>query len=127
MNTIKKFKALVVDDDSINRAINMKFLGRNGFEIIKIAKNGQEAVEYFHAGDKFDLVVMDMEMPIMDGIQATKEIRAMGVKSLIIGMSASSSQAKIQEFVSAGLDDFYAKPMNMAKLAAIMGHPTFNE
>lgn len=74
MNTIKKFTALVVDDDSINRAINMKFLGRNGFEIIKIAKNGKEAVEYFHAGDKFDLVVMDMEMPIMDGIQVCQQL-----------------------------------------------------
>ena len=54
--------------------------------------------------------------------QATKEIRAMGVRTVIIGMSASSSPTKIQEFISAGLDYFYTKPMNMAKLAAIMGY-----
>ncbi|KNA09222.1 hypothetical protein SOVF_155500 [Spinacia oleracea] len=121
MANVKKFNALIVDDDSIVRAMNMKYLTRNGFQV-EIAENGQEAVEYFHAGNRFDLVIMDMEMPIMDGFQATKEIRALGVRSLIIGMSASSSQTKIQEFVSAGLDYFYPKPMNMAKLAAIVGH-----
>ncbi|XP_021770474.1 two-component response regulator ARR22-like [Chenopodium quinoa] len=119
MATTKKFMALVVDDDSVNRAINLKYLTRNGFET-EVAKNGQEAVEYFQMGYKFDLVLMDMEMPIMDGFQATMEIRALGVKSLIIGMSSTASQVKIQEFVSAGLDDFYPKPMNMAKLIAII-------
>ncbi|KAL2934556.1 Two-component response regulator 24, partial [Bienertia sinuspersici] len=53
-------------------------------------------------------------------LQATRAIRAMGSKSLIIGMSTSTSQTKIQEFVDAGLDDFVAKPMNMDKFQAIM-------
>uniref|UniRef100_A0A803LFK1 Response regulatory domain-containing protein n=1 Tax=Chenopodium quinoa TaxID=63459 RepID=A0A803LFK1_CHEQI len=120
MVTPKKFNALIVGDDSTNRAINKKYLGKNGFEI-GVAKNGQEAVEYFQVGYRFDLVLMDMEMPVMDGLQATGEIRALGVRSLIIGMSSTSSQVKIQEFVNAGLDAYYPKPMNMAKLAAIVG------
>ncbi|XP_021841521.2 two-component response regulator 24-like [Spinacia oleracea] len=119
MANAKKFSALVVGDDSTNRAINLKYLRRNGFET-EIAQNGLEAVEFFRMGYKFDLVVMDMEMPIMDGFQATQEIRAMGVRSLMIGMSSTSSQVKIQEFVSAGLDHYYPKPMNMAKLVAII-------
>lgn len=68
MANVKKFNALIVDDDSIVRAMNMKYLTRNGFQV-EIAENGQEAVEYFHAGNRFDLVIMDMEMPIMDGFQ----------------------------------------------------------
>ncbi|KAL2934554.1 Two-component response regulator 24 [Bienertia sinuspersici] len=65
----KKLVALIVDDDSINRAINMKCLDRVGFDHIKIAENGQEAVDYFQGGNQFDLVIMDMEMSIMNGIQ----------------------------------------------------------
>ena len=63
--TKKMYNALIVDDDSVNRAINTKYLSRNGFEI-KIAENGKEAVDYFHAGNQFDLVIMDMEMPVVD-------------------------------------------------------------
>ncbi|KAL2934555.1 Two-component response regulator 24 [Bienertia sinuspersici] len=121
MAPVKRFNALIVDNDSKSVANTTKYLSRNGFHV-KIANNGQEAIEFFQRGNHFDLVLMDMEMPIIDGFQATREIRALGVRTLMIGLSVSSSPTRIQEFLSAGLDEFYAKPMNMAKLAAIMGH-----
>ncbi|KAK9747700.1 hypothetical protein RND81_02G009800 [Saponaria officinalis] len=115
----KKYNALIVDDDIVVRNVHKKYLSKNGFEI-QMAENGIQALEFFHAGNQFDLVIMDLEMPLMDGIQATKEIRRLGVRSLIIGMSSCTIESKIEEFMSAGLDDFYATPMNMAKIAAIV-------
>ncbi|XP_074290150.1 two-component response regulator 24-like [Silene latifolia] len=115
----KKYVALIVDDDSLVRNIHKKYLSKNGFAI-KMAENGHDAVELIRSGNMFDLIVMDLDMPIMNGIQATREIRSMGVRSLVIGMSASTSDTMIQEFISAGLDDYYPTPMNMAKLAAIV-------
>ena len=61
--------ALIVDDDSVNRAINTKYLSRNGLFEIKIAENGKEAVDYFHAVNQFDFVIMDMEMPVVDDFE----------------------------------------------------------
>lgn len=68
MATKNMFNALVVDDDSKNIEKNIKYLGRNGFNI-KIANNGQEAIELFRGGDRFHLVIMDMGSPTVYGYQ----------------------------------------------------------
>ncbi|KAL9239706.1 hypothetical protein vseg_014003 [Gypsophila vaccaria] len=115
----KKYSALIVDDDILIRNVHKKYLSKNGFEV-QMAENGLQALELLHAGNQYDLLIMDLEMPIMDGIQATKEIRGMGVRSLMIGMTSCSIESKIEEFKNAGLDDFFSTPMNMAKIAAIV-------
>ena len=63
-----KYRTLIVDDDPIIREINKKYMCKNGFALV-MADNGQDAVELFRAGAKFDLVIMDMEMPFMNGPQ----------------------------------------------------------
>uniref|UniRef100_A0A803NEB5 Response regulatory domain-containing protein n=1 Tax=Chenopodium quinoa TaxID=63459 RepID=A0A803NEB5_CHEQI len=68
MNDAKKFTALVVDDTAIIRNIEEMLLNSKGFKT-KVVENGQEAVKTFIEGNSFDVIIMDMEMPIMDGIQ----------------------------------------------------------
>ncbi|KAK9664400.1 hypothetical protein RND81_14G039000 [Saponaria officinalis] len=115
MNIKEKYSALIVDDSAIIRSVGQQMLEKHGFKTIT-AENGKEAVDFFVAGNSCDIIVMDMEMPIMDGIQATKELRAMGVKSLIFGATASNSKADIEAFIEAGLDEFIEKPLCDGKL-----------
>ncbi|KAL2923481.1 Two-component response regulator 24, partial [Bienertia sinuspersici] len=111
-NPMEKYSALVVDDNAIIRNVAQMLLNNHGFET-KVVENGEEAVAIFTAGNSFDVVIMDMEMPVMDGVQATKELRAMGVKSLIYGVTASDSKSDIQAFIEAGLDEYFEKPLNL--------------
>ncbi|XP_021746944.1 two-component response regulator ARR22-like [Chenopodium quinoa] len=119
MNDAKNFTALVVDDTAIIRKIEEMLLNSKGFKT-KVVENGQEAVNTFIEGNSFDVIIMDMEMPIMDGIQATKELRAMGVKGLIFGVTSSESKSDIQAFVEAGLDEYFPKPLDFVKIDNIL-------
>ncbi|KAI5595685.1 hypothetical protein BDE02_03G156800 [Populus trichocarpa] len=75
------------------------------------AKNGKEAVYLHLAGASFDLIIMDDQMPIMTGIQATQLLRKMGVKSQIVGVTSESDQ---QAFIDAGLNTCIRKPRSLA-------------
>ncbi|XP_021716829.1 two-component response regulator ARR22-like [Chenopodium quinoa] len=119
MNNAKKFTALVVDNTAIIRKIEEMLLNNKGFKT-KVVENGQEAVNTFIEGNSFDVIIMDMEMPIMDEIRATKELRAMGVKCLIFGVTSSESKSDIQAFVEAGLDEYFPKPLDFVKIDNIL-------
>ncbi|KAI5671034.1 hypothetical protein M9H77_11398 [Catharanthus roseus] len=110
-NPSKKISVLVVDDDPMVRRINNAFLNKYKLET-QVAKNGKEAVEFCISGNCFDLILMDMEMPIMDGPQATKELRAMGVNSRIVGLTSRNLESEKKAFIEAGLDDCLEKPLN---------------
>ncbi|KAI9398354.1 hypothetical protein POPTR_003G172750v4 [Populus trichocarpa] len=75
------------------------------------AKNGKEAVYLHLAGASFDLIIMDNQMPIMTGIQATQLLRKMGVKSPIIGVTSESDH---QAFIDAGADECLKMPLDTA-------------
>ncbi len=116
----KHYKILVVDDTKENRLLLVKLLEPVGFEVQE-AENGQEAVEKWLSFQP-DLIWMDTRMPVMDGIQATKEIRAMETKkavttpslytrgTVIIALTASFFEEKKAEILAAGSDDFLRKP-----------------
>ncbi|XP_065876303.1 two-component response regulator 24 [Euphorbia lathyris] len=114
-------KALVVDDDNINRRIHCKLLQNLGVEFEEV-RNGKEAIDIHSSGKKFDLILMDLDMPILNGIQATKQLRAMGISSIIAGVSTHSmeEQVQVQEFVKSGLNDYQQKPLTTAKLIDIL-------
>ncbi|KAK7336952.1 hypothetical protein VNO77_17506 [Canavalia gladiata] len=111
--------ALIVDDDLVIRMIHQKMLNSVGVKN-KVAENGKEAVDIHHSGQSFDLILMDLDMPVMNGIEATKELRSMGIHSMIAGVSARSVEAQIEEFIEAGLDQYLEKPLTVAKLASII-------
>ncbi|KAF5458278.1 hypothetical protein F2P56_022315 [Juglans regia] len=112
--------ALVVDDDSVNQMIHSKILENLGIQN-QVVRNGKEAVDLHSSGNNFDLILMDMDMPVMNGIEATRKLRAMGVRSIIAGVSTCTRDEREQkEFMEAGLDDFQEKPLTTPKVVSIL-------
>jgi CheY-like chemotaxis protein len=117
---------LVADDHPTNRRVIELILAQASAEI-SIAENGAEAVEAFRGRD-FDLVLMDMQMPVMDGLTATHEIRlheaAMGgSRTPIVMLTANAMPEHIAAGRAAGADHHLAKPFNAAELLAIVADP----
>ncbi|MCR4788663.1 MAG: response regulator [Lachnospiraceae bacterium] len=114
-------KLLVVDDSAINLKLADRILSRFGFEITK-ADNGVKAVEIVEGskpGD-FDLILMDVMMPVMDGLEATKRIRALDDKNLasipIIAMTANAFASDVQDALDAGMNAHVPKPFRQEDL-----------
>ncbi|MDR0325685.1 MAG: response regulator [Oscillospiraceae bacterium] len=115
-------RLLIVEDIEINREIVILLLNGTGIEIDE-AENGLEAVEMIEAcPGKYDLVFMDMQMPIMDGLEATRRIRALpAVKALpIIAMTANIFKEDIDKCFAAGMDGHLGKPLDMNDMLAIL-------
>ncbi|KAL1212729.1 Two-component response regulator 24 [Cardamine amara subsp. amara] len=111
--------ALVVDDNSVNQSIHHKLLDRLGIQN-DIVCNGKEAVDAHSSGRNYDLILMDMDMPIMNGIQATKRLREMGISCKIAGVTTRADEEEKKEFMDAGLNDFQEKPLTISKLISIL-------
>ncbi|XVE78037.1 hypothetical protein DITRI_Ditri13aG0112000 [Diplodiscus trichospermus] len=114
-----KITALVVDDDMIIRTIHHRLLNKLGIEN-EVVDNGKQAVDVHCSGKNFHLILMDRDMPVMNGIEATRKLREMGIRSLIAGVSSRSVEEEKQEFLEAGLDDYQEKPLTMSKLVSII-------
>ena len=111
-------KILVVEDNLINQKITKSFLVRMN-HTVTIVKNGKEAVDIFEK-EYFDCILMDIQMPVMDGIQATKLIREKEkIKKTSIPIIAVSANLLVEEetkVIEAGMNDFIPKPINEAQL-----------
>ncbi|THG10362.1 two-component response regulator 24-like [Camellia sinensis] len=110
---------LIVDDDPVIQRIHNMLLSRFGLEI-QVVGNGKEAVDLYRAGASFHLVFRDMEMPIMDGPNATRQVRAMGVNSMIVGMTSHDQDSEKLAFMAAGLDDCHAKPLTVDTITSLL-------
>ncbi|MBI9011930.1 MAG: response regulator [Clostridiales bacterium] len=100
---------LVVDDAAFMRMMIKDVLSKNGYEILGEAENGQKAIEKYKELNP-DLVIMDITMPEVDGIQAVKEIKKFDANAKIIMCSAMGQQAMVIESIQAGARDFIVKP-----------------
>ena len=100
---------LVCDDAAFMRMMIKDILGKNGYTVAGEAENGQKAVEKY-TELKPDLVLMDITMPEMDGIQALKEIRKIDGSAKVIMCSAMGQQAMVIESIQARAKDFIVKP-----------------
>jgi CheY-like chemotaxis protein len=113
---MKSLHILIVDDNSVNQKILSYFIAKWGMSY-GLAGDGQEALEYIEMV-KVDLVLMDIMMPIMGGIECTLKIRSHNGKSInsvpIIGVSANPESAP--EALDAGMNDFVCKPVNFPEL-----------
>lgn len=100
---------LITDDAAFMRMMIKDILTKNGFEVAGEAENGLKAVEKFKEMSP-ELVIMDITMPELDGIQAVKEIKKMDASAKIIMCSAMGQQAMVIEAIQAGAKDFIVKP-----------------
>jgi signal transduction histidine kinase/CheY-like chemotaxis protein len=104
---------LLAEDNPVNQRVAMTMLGKMGHRIT-LATNGLEALEQWRHGD-FDLIFMDVQMPEMNGLQATTQIRreeAIGVHVPIVAMTASAMSEERDRCLAAGMDDFISKPVS---------------
>ena len=100
---------LICDDAAFMRMMIKDILTKNGYTVAGEAENGAKAVEKY-TELKPDLVLMDITMPEMDGIQALKKIRELDPKASVIMCSAMGQQAMVIESIQAGAKDFIVKP-----------------
>lgn len=100
---------LICDDAAFMRMMIKDILTKNGYNVAGEAENGLKAVEKYKEVNP-DLVLMDITMPEMDGIQALKEIKKMDGGALVIMCSAMGQQAMVIESIQAGAKDFIVKP-----------------
>ena len=106
---------LVCDDTAFMRMMIKDILTKNGYNIVAEAENGVKAVEKFNE-TKPDLVLMDITMPEMDGIQALKKIKEIDPSSCVIMCSAMGQQAMVIEAIQSGAKDFIVKPFQAERV-----------
>ena len=116
----KSHKVLVVDDNVINQQILLSMLEKFGITA-EAVNNGKEAVEALST-KPFDLVFMDIQMPVMDGMEATRQIRSgdspvINPDITIIALTAHAFKEEVEKFFQCGMDDHLAKPVTLEKLA----------
>lgn len=120
---LKDTRILVVDDSNLTRTINREILEDEGADVTEAA-SGQEALNIVKSGEVFDLILMDLVMPNMDGTETTKEInrynRTAGVNMPIVALTADYSNSKVEQILDAGAYECIFKPLNIMELSSIM-------
>jgi PAS domain S-box-containing protein len=112
-------RVLVVDDGIENRELLSLVLSEAGLHV-REAENGQVAVQ--KAGtEAFDVILMDMQMPVLDGYSATRQLRAKGLKTPIIALTANAMKGAEKDVLAAGCSEFLTKPVDIDKLLGRLG------
>lgn len=110
---------LIVDDSRTSRKMLRNILEESGHAIVGEAVNGQEAVKQFQAL-KPDLVTLDITMPVLDGIEALKMIRAFNSDVKIIMVTAAGQKNKMIECIKLGADEFLTKPFEKNEIISVV-------
>ncbi|MBA4109127.1 MAG: hybrid sensor histidine kinase/response regulator [Leptothrix sp. (in: Bacteria)] len=108
-------RVLVAEDHPVNQMVLNDLLTGEG-ALITCVDNGALAVEQVRAGQAFDVMLCDIEMPVMDGYEATRQIRAMASKLPIIGLTAHAFEVARQQGMAAGMTDYLTKPYMIDQL-----------
>ena len=117
-------KILLVEDNPINQMVAQKMLEKLGITS-KVANNGVEALKHL-TQESFDLVLMDCQMPEMDGFDATREVRNIGIKSInekqvpIVAMTANVMSGDRERCIKVGMNDYIGKPVQLDKLEEVL-------
>ena len=114
-----ELRILLTEDDPINQEVATIMLESMGYEVV-IADNGRIAVETLLQDDKFDLILMDCQMPVMDGFNATRAIRENKFDIPVIALTANAMQSDKDQCLESGMDDFLTKPIYKKDLARVV-------
>ncbi|MEN9361425.1 MAG: hypothetical protein RL095_2960 [Verrucomicrobiota bacterium] len=114
-------RALLAEDNKVNQVLARNLLGKLGFEVL-LAEDGRQAVA-LSSSERLDIVFMDMQMPEMDGVEATREIRKHHPRGTlpIIALTANAFEEDRQLCLEAGMDGHLAKPFDLLRLAQVSG------
>ncbi len=110
-------RVLLVEDNAVNQKVAVRLLERMGCSV-RIADNGAEAVKAYSEGT-FDLVLMDLQMPVMDGLTATRQIRTLegtGKQTPVVALTANAMTGQLERCIEAGMNAFLTKPIELERL-----------
>ncbi len=127
-DTLNAPRVLLVEDQEINRHLVLRMLKKKNCSV-ELAHDGEQALEIFEPG-RFDLILMDVQMPKMDGLQASKAIRQRESRSNlsrptpIVALTANAMKGDREECLAAGMDDYMSKPFQAGELYAMLERHT---
>ena len=120
--TARALRILVAEDNLVNQRVAVRMLERRGHQVL-VAGNGREALETLDR-EHFDVILMDVQMPLLDGLETTRRIRereqGTGQHISIIAMTAHAMKGDREQCLAAGMDDYLAKPINTAELYTVI-------
>ncbi|HVI51651.1 MAG TPA: ATP-binding protein [Candidatus Sulfotelmatobacter sp.] len=119
---LSPLRILVVEDNPVNQKVARAMLAQGGHKVT-VAANGEAALAAAGAGEPFDLILMDLQMPVMDGLAATRAIRALPAPWRhvpIVAMTANAFREDEILCLAAGMDDYLAKPVSLANLTRVI-------
>ncbi|KAE8353098.1 hypothetical protein BDV28DRAFT_133888 [Aspergillus coremiiformis] len=120
----KKIRVLMAEDNKINQEVALRMLALEDVYDVTVVKDGQEAYDTvkanMEAGKLFDLIFMDIQMPILDGLQSTRLIRQMGYSAPIVALSAFAEDSNIKDCMDSGMDMFISKPIRRPVLKQVL-------
>ncbi|SDL31587.1 PAS domain S-box-containing protein [Maridesulfovibrio ferrireducens] len=117
-DNFSKVKVLVAEDSKMNQILLRKIFEKNGLDNFVIVENGKEAVDAFTVSDDFDIIFMDIQMPVMDGFEATRAIRKLHSPVRIVALTANSDSEYWRRCKDCGMDTRITKPFNIEDLLA---------
>jgi signal transduction histidine kinase/CheY-like chemotaxis protein len=111
-------RILVAEDAKANQTLIQILLQKMGYQVT-IVEDGQQAVDRLR-GETYDIILMDMQMPVMNGYEATREIKTMGIRTPVIAVTAHAMKGDEQKCFDAGCDGYLTKPIDKTKLAEVL-------
>jgi osomolarity two-component system sensor histidine kinase SLN1 len=120
----RKLRILIAEDNKTNQMVLLRMLRMEKITHVDVAQDGKQALEMVKRGierqTEYDLILMDVQMPNMDGLEATRLIRKAGFKQPIIALSAYSDDTNIKDCHDSGMDDFVSKPIQLSYLRLVL-------
>jgi len=111
-------RILLAEDSPATQSLISIIMEQMGFDLT-IVDNGQAAVEFLEK-EEVDLVLMDCQMPQMDGFKATTQLRAKGIETPVVALTAYAREEDEEQCLAAGMNDFLSKPFRMSEMRAIL-------
>ncbi len=125
----RQLRLLLAEDNPVNQLLAVRVLEKQGHKVV-VVSNGQEAVEVSSRGD-FDAVLMDVQMPVLDGLMATRQIREREIRTgghvPIVALTAHAMDGNQKACTEAGMDTFLSKPIQASQLLAVLNSLRFEQ